>query len=284
MREKYSQRIIYPVIFILIPCILGIIGMVSKEVSAAIWTQNLLIIFLLTFACIFVLKCDLKFNYKIIVFVSIFSLGSTFLGPDIDGVHRWLRLPIFNLNIAAIVIPITIVAIYRLIEEENFVISVIGIVVAAFLLYLQPDASQLLAFSFPMIILLLKSNISQIIKGSFSVILFFLTLKSWFCLDTLQPVDYTEGVLTMLNALSVVLYIVGIVALFWIPVYFLISSINKNRNICIGITLYYWLMILSTFIGNFPVPFMGYGISPILGYYIFLIWFIHEAKKYRSTP
>ena len=226
MREKYSQRIIYPVIFILIPCI-------------------------------FVL--------------------------DIDGVHRWLRLPIFTLNIAAIVIPITIVAIYRLIEEENFAISVLGIIVVAFLLYLQPDASQLLAFSLPMIILLLKSNISQIIKGSFSVILFFLTFKSWFCLDTLQPVNYTEGLLTLLNDLSVLLYIIGIIVLFWIPVYFLISSINKNRNICIGITLYYWLMILSTFMGNFPVPFMGYGISPILGYYIFLIWFIHEAKKYRST-
>ena len=145
----------------------------------------------------------MKFNYKIILFVSIFSLGSTFLGPDIDGVHRWLRLPIFTLNIAAIVIPITIVAIYRLIEEENFTISVLGIIVVAFLLYLQPDASQLLAFSLPMIILLLKSNISQIIKGSFSVILFFLTFKSWFCLDTLQPVNYTEGILTMLNDLSV---------------------------------------------------------------------------------
>ena len=153
MREKYSQRIIYPVIFILIPCILGIIGMVSKEVSVAIWIQNLLIIFLSTFVCIFVLKYNLKFNYKIILFVSIFSLGSTFLGPDIDGVHRWLRLPIFTLNIAAIVIPITIVAIYRLIEEENFTISVLGIIVVAFLLYLQPDASQLLAFSLPMIIL-----------------------------------------------------------------------------------------------------------------------------------
>ena len=225
MREKYSQRIIYPVIFILIPCI-------------------------------FVL--------------------------DIDGVHRWLRLPIFTLNIAAIVIPITIVAIYRLIEEENFAISVLGIIVVAFLLYLQPDASQLLAFSLPMIILLLKSNISQIIKAV-SLSYFFLTFKSWFCLDTLQPVNYTEGILTMLNDLSVLLYIIGIIVLFWIPVYFLISSINKNRNICIGITLYYWLMILSTFMGNFPVPFMGYGISPILGYYIFLIWFIHEAKKYRST-
>lgn len=120
-------------------------------------------------------------------------------------------------------------------------------------------------------------------KRQFLCHIIFFTFKSWFCLDTLQPVNYTEGILTMLNDLSVLLYIIGIIVLFWIPVYFLISSINKNRNICIGITLYYWLMILSTFMGNFPVPFMGYGISPILGYYIFLIWFIHEAKKYRST-
>lgn len=97
MREKDSQRIIYPVIFILIPCILGIVGMVSKEVSVAIWIQNILSIFLSTFVCIFALKYNLKFNYKVIMFVSIFLLGLTFLGPNIDGVHRWLRLPLFTL-------------------------------------------------------------------------------------------------------------------------------------------------------------------------------------------
>lgn len=151
--------------------------------------------------------------------------------------------------------------------------------VIAFLLYLQPDASQLLAFSFPMIVLLLKSDISKIIKSSLWAILVFLTLKSWFCLDTLPPVNYTEGVLTMLHELSVVLYLAGIVTLFWTPVYFLISSMKENRSICMGIAMYYWLMILSTFAGNFPVPFMGYGISPILGFYIFLTWFVKEDKK-----
>lgn len=277
MRGKYIQRIMHAAVSILIPCILGIIGMVNQNVSITIWIQNLLTIFLLTFVCMLVLKCDLKFNYKIIVFVSVLLLGLTFLGPNIDGVHRWLRLPFFTLNIAAIVIPIAIAAFYRLIDEKRFVISVIGIIVIAFLLYLQPDASQLLAFSLPMIVLLLRSNISKIIKAGSSAILFLLALKSWLCLDTLQPVNYTEGVLTMLRDLSAVLYFIGIVALFWVPVYFLISSTRKNKNICIGITMYYWLMISSTFIGNFPVPFMGYGISPILGFYIFLIWFINEG-------
>ena len=279
MITKYIQRIICPVLSILIPCILGIIGMISKNVSIVIWIQNPLIIILMFFVCFFASKYNLKFNYKIIVLVSAFLLGVTFLGQSVDGVHRWLRLPFFSLNISTIVIPITIVAFNRLIEEKQFAVSIIGIVIIAFLLYLQPDASQLSAFSFPIIVSLLRSNISKIIKGSFSVILLYLALKSWNCLDTLQPVNYTEGILTMLHDLSVVLYVIGIVSLFWIPVYFLFSCKKKNRNICIGITMYYWLMIVSTFIGNFPVPFMGYGISPILGFYIFLIWFTNENKK-----
>lgn len=107
----------------------------------------------------------------------------------------------------------------------------LGIIVIAVLLYLQPDASQLLAFSLPVIVLLLKSNISKIIKAGSSAILFLLTLKSWFCLDTLQPVNYTEGVLTMLRDLSAVLYFMGIAALFWVPVHFLISSTRKNMEL-----------------------------------------------------
>ncbi|MDC7286858.1 cell division protein [Blautia schinkii] len=274
MKTKCNRRIIYPTLSILFPCIIGITGMLSENVSIIIWGQNILLIFLLSFISFFVLKHKLKFNYKLIIVVSAFLLGLTFLGPNMEGVHRWLRLPFFTLNISTIVMPITIVAFYKLIEENKFLISTIGIIVIEFLLCLQPDASQLSAFSLAIIILLLKSNISKIVKSIFSVTLFLLTLKSWIWLDTLQPVNYTEGILTMVLDLSVVLYIIGIAALFFIPVYFLIFCQKKSRNICVGITIYYWVMILATFIGNFPVPFMGYGISPILGFYIFLIWFI----------
>ena len=122
MREKCNQKILYPVISILIPCILGIIGMVSQNVSLTIWIQNPFIIFLLTFVCMFALKYDLKFHYEMIVFISAFSLGFTFLGPNIDGVHRWLRLPFFTLNISTIIIPITIAAFYRLTEAKKYAI------------------------------------------------------------------------------------------------------------------------------------------------------------------
>jgi hypothetical protein len=33
------------------------------------------------------------------------------------------------------------------------------------------------------------------------------------------------------------------------------------------------LCLLSTLIGSFPVPLMGYGNSLVLGYFIFIIWY-----------
>lgn len=285
MAANDNRRILYPALSLLIPCILGMISMINEGISIAIWIQNFIWILLGAIVCFFISKNRLKFNHKMMVMASIFLLGLTFCGPNIDGVHRWLSLPFFTLNASAIVIPITIVAFYRLIEEQQVVISLTGIIILAFLLCLQPDASQLLAFSLPMIVLILKANLSPVLKGGFSIILFLLTLQSWYCLDTLQPVNYTEGVLTMLHDLSDILYIVGIAALFGIPLYFLISCKKENRAICAGITMYYWSMICSTFMGNFPVPFMGYGVSPILGFYLFLIWFIHEEKNaFRRAP
>jgi hypothetical protein len=279
MITEHNHRIVYPVLSILFPCILGIAGMIRENVSSVIWIQNVAFILLATIVCLCVLKLRMKFNYKIIVFVSILLLGLTFIGPNIDGVHRWLRIPFFTLNIATIVIPITIVAFYRLIEEKQYVMSLIGTIVIAVFLFLQPDASQLLAFSLPMIVLLLKSKISKVITTSFSMVLLLLTLKSWIELDSLQPINYTEGILTMVYDTSIVLYIIGIASLLWVPICFLVLCQKQSRNICVGITSYYWMMSCATFVGNFPVPFMGYGLSPILGFYFFLIWFINDFNS-----
>lgn len=279
MITKHHQRMIYPILSILLPCLLGIVGMIHAHVSSAIWIQNIVFILTGTIVCAFVSRLHIKFNYKIIVLTSILFLGLTFIGPSMEGVHRWIRIPPFSLNIAAIVLPITIAALYRLIEEKQIIISLTGMTAIAFLLFLQPDASQLLAFSLPCIVLLLHSRISKIMTTGFSVGLLLLTLTSWIKLDSLQPVNYTEGILKLLYNTSSILYIIGIAALLWIPICFLILCQARSRKICAGMTMYYWMIILATFIGNFPVPFMGYGLSPILGFYIFLIWLINDSDR-----
>lgn len=45
----------------------------------------------------------------------------------------------------------------------------------------------------------------------------------------------------------------------------------KLPSICIG--LYFAILLLSTLFGNFPVPLMGYGFSPIIGYFISIMWY-----------
>ena len=47
--------------------------------------------------------------------------------------------------------------------------------------------------------------------------------------------------------------------------------LNKSWT---DIGLYYAMMSIAALSGRFPVPFMGYGASPILGYFI-MIWLCH---------
>ena len=42
-------------------------------------------------------------------------------------------------------------------------------------------------------------------------------------------------------------------------------------SMCVG--LYFIIILISTFWGNFPVPLMGYGISPIIDYFIAITWY-----------
>ena len=77
-----------------------------------------------------------------------------------------------------------------------------------------------------------------------------------------------EGILTLLHEQSVLLYVAGIQSLLLVPVSMVIRGIRKKRKTWTGVGLYYALIILSAFFGSFPVPFMGYGASPILGYSI----------------
>jgi hypothetical protein len=43
------------------------------------------------------------------------------------------------------------------------------------------------------------------------------------------------------------------------------------------------MMMIVPFIGLFPMPVMGYGISPIIGYLISITW-LHQNKELSLPP
>lgn len=142
------------------------------------------------------------------------------------------------------------------------------------ILFFQPDASQLTGFSIAMLLCILNNELPKLSKIFIIVILLMLTVSSWIFLDSLQPVNHTEGILKMLGEVSIWLYILGLISIFLIPIPFLIFSSEKNKIISICIALYYWIIALFSLLGNFPVPIIGYGSSPIIGYFIVLLWHI----------
>lgn len=258
---------------IIIPAILiGIVGMIGSGVPISISLQNLIALLIFGLMAVLLIHRNIRYNDQIIIAISLILLLLTLFGDGIDGVNRWIRVVIINVNVAMIVLPITLVALYNILIKNRVNYGLIAIVSIGILLVLQPDASQLMGFSIPIVIILFdkKISINSFIRYVVSLILIFLMISSWIFLDNLAPVSYVEGILGLLNNMSPILLVMGIISLILIPLPFILFPPREFRRLFICIGLYYSLIIISTLFGNFPIPFMGYGISPIIGYYTVL--------------
>ena len=269
-----TKKFLYTILIIMLSCLLGTGAMIINSKPTHIWIQNISVIILFTFMTIFISKFKFKLNYKSIVFISILLLLLTFLQGNNVGVHRWIQLSSFSLNISMIVIPLTIIAVNNLFKNKHIVFSSVSIIMISLILFFQPDASQLTGFSIAMLLCILNNELPKLSKILIIVILLMLTVSSWIFLDSLQPVNYTKGILKMLGEVSIWLYILGLISIFLIPIPFLIFSSEKNKIISICLALYYWIIALFSLLGDFPVPIIGYGSSPIIGYFIVLLWHI----------
>jgi len=277
--NKQKRTIYFKSILTIIPAsILGIIGMIYNEVPNIIWLQNLVtMLFCAIMAFVLVFK-KVKINDMMIAVISLILLLLTLFGNGMDGVHRWIRLAIINVNVAMIVLPIILVVTYNLLEKKKVRYALTVIITGAILLFLQPDASQLIGFSIPMIIFMFYKKINSMVRYLVSAMLICLMILSWLFIDKLAPVSYVEGILGLLNNISLLWLIIGIISLILVPLPYILFPPAKFRLLSICIGLYYCLITISTIFGNFPVPFMGYGISPIIGYWIVFIWYVKKKS------
>ena len=280
MKTKQNPMLRWCVLALFFPCALGIFAMANHDISAMIWMQNPLFIALLAAVCFFVRKRNLRLTLSpmLLILASTLLLCATFFYPSADNVHRWIRIPFFSLQVSVIVLPVLLVCVDRLLEQKQWAAALAGILFPSAVLFFQPDAAQLSAFSFAVVALLFLSTPPKALKYGLSLALGMLSLAAWLHLDSLAPVNYAEGVLMMLLDQSVLLYAAGLLSLFFMPVPFLIASLKYNRKIGIAAAVYYWVMLACALTGHFPIPFMGYGLSPILGYFLFLAKFPHSCQ------
>ena len=260
--------------------LIGAVAMNAHAVNGLIATSNLVFVvggWLIS--CYVIYKNSKSINGTLLTCLIIALYALTFVDPGIDNVHRWLSIGPISLYISSIFAPILIIELWTLLKDnKDLWVSAITIIVAILLAY-QPDASQLTAFAVPMGIILYH-KVSNRFISLFSVgILIFLAGLSWIHLDTLPAVDYVEEILGLVMKMGSIWTVLGIISLILIPLPFFVTLNHKERPLSWLLGLYFTILIITTFFGNFPVPLMGYGISPIAGYLMAMTWLIKNKDN-----
>ncbi|MDN3016160.1 hypothetical protein PH210_08105 [Paenibacillus sp. BSR1-1] len=260
---------------LMLPAILiGTFAMVSNGVASSIWIQNIIIWILGTVLGSLYLVRNKEKNISkgnllptvVIIALLVFS----FLFSGLEGVHRWITFGPINIYIASIILPLLIIQLWKLAlnNGERYVIGLFFITLL--ILLFQPDAGQLTAFACATAVILWKKISNWKIKFLSFILTAAIVIISWGFLDDLAPVPYVEDIIFLVEALGNVWFVLGILSLilFLSPFFFF----GKNNIISFSLGVYFLMTMIVTIFGNFPLPIMGYGISPVIGYFIAISW------------
>jgi hypothetical protein len=140
----------------------------------------------------------------------------------------------------------------------------------ALLLLMQPDAAQATAFAGAAFTLLVMNKQRSGATWAALLVIAGLAAWTWTRSDPLAPVPYVEGIVGLARASGPIWLIGAIVALAVLPLPFFFAPAGAHAGIARALGVYICVCILAPASGNFPVPLLGFGLSPILGYFIAL--------------
>lgn len=269
-----------------IPALLiGAIVMSGQNISPYVYGQNFICYLILTLLLRFLITKPInivttKVEIVLPIFVCI-AIACSFLNDGLENVHRWLAIGSFRLYISSIVLPCLIIMLGILLKKERTVFPITITVLVMIMLTLQPDASQTSAFAVSMTFLVWIHVKQQLLKYGVALWSISSIVFSWTHIDGLSAVAHVEDILFLASDMGIVWLSFGIIslALLFVPFLCFPDASKLAKAIC----LYYASVLVSTFFGNFPVMFMGFGISPIIGYQL-AIFFLISEKSQRASP
>jgi hypothetical protein len=151
-------------------------------------------------------------------------------------------------------------------QARGWWISAAVAVGVALLLLLQPDAAQATAFAAGCLVLLLPLAGRDPLRLACVLVLPVLAGLTWLRRDPLAPVAYVEGIVGLAAGLGAGWVVAAVVSLLVLPLPFFHAARGTGMHVALALGAYVAITVLAAFHGNFPVPVMGYGVSPILGY------------------
>jgi hypothetical protein len=222
---------------------------------------------------------------RVILGVAFAAVASTFLAPAQDGVHRWIDVRAFHINVAALLLPAAVVALgFSGIWSRTGLTCVAAIAV---LLVLQPDASQATSFLVAVIILLGGSTAARAGRITAIAAAVLVAAIAWSRPDPLQPVAEVEGIFVLAEAVSPVLAAVAALALaatFLAPLCIGNTGGGAHGNAALALTGYFASAAICPIFGAFPVPLVGLGMSFPLGYWLGIALLCANRSSMPNAP
>ncbi len=188
-----------------------------------------------------------------------------------SGPTRWINLPGVRLYAASLVLPALIFLL-----SEGLASSTrhrqVGLAVAlgaGAVLAIQPDASQVAAFGLACAVAMVHLPFHTVQRFVLMLVLAGCNWYAWNQPDPLQPVAYVEGVLGVARAAGVGVLALAIAALA-LPVAVLVWCARTKRSVgLLSVAAYYVAIGVCAQQELTPMPLLGFGAGPILGFYLF---------------
>ena len=184
--------------------------------------------------------------------------------------HRWLVLGGIRLYLAPVVIPLFLLTWHLAAKDKSAsqLASAAAMVLVGLALMLQPDASQLTAFALAALALLVGSGLSRALKCAVMAGLLVLAVVSWQMPDPLLPVLHVEGVFQLARQVSLLALVASIMAAA-LPVIALVwLSFTRRSAGLLAVAVYYATLFALAPLQLTPVPLLGFGAGPVLGYFL----------------
>jgi cell division protein FtsW (lipid II flippase) len=205
-------------------------------------------------------------------------LALTLLHPGVDGVRRWISLGPLQLHAGFVALPVIIILAGTTARSESSSthwIACACIVTAAAVLAFQPDASQAIAFAVAVVVVILQSKQRSRIEWIAATACVGASVLALSQEDPLEPVPHVEGIVGLAASTGALWLVAAIVALLLLPIPFVMSWFKRrDHNEGLGLAAYFVTVCVAAFVTPFPVPVLGYGLSPILGYFFALGWIV----------
>lgn len=250
--------------------VVGVLTMRAFDVPASVWGQNLAAWAVGALLCLSLGRPRTSSPRSrwpdLVAVLTCGALAATLLLPGMDGVHRWVPLGPLRLHAAAVLLPLLLIALERLSQTRGWWTSALLALGVAFLLFLQPDAAQATAFALAAVVVLLPGAGRAAARLACILALPVLASLTWLRRDPLAPVPHVEEIVGLAARLGTGWAVAAVVSLLVLPLPFFLAGRGDGKRVGLALGTYVAITVVAAFVGNFPVPIMGYGVSPIIGY------------------